>query len=36
MQETTELSPESASVLPNHSEGDPTISIKDLDFAYGS
>jgi phosphate transport system ATP-binding protein len=36
MQETTELSPESASVLPNHSEGDPTISIKDLDFAYGT
>ena len=36
MHETTELSPESASVLPNHSEIDPTIRIKDLDFAYGS
>ena len=36
MQETSELSPESASVPSNHSEIDPTISIKDLDFAYGS
>ena len=36
MQETSELSREPASVLPNHSEIDPTISIKDLDFAYGS
>ena len=36
MHETTELSPESSSALPKHSEIDPTIRIKDLDFAYGS